>query len=488
MGRPAKAEAAERELGGAALRTADALEAGAREAAGPRGGKGGGGLAATLKGLGRQPLVLWFLLFLGVTIGFAVGFGGAVDLGAGRRAMCKAFGDRCEMCCLYEVTDRVYLDFTYGGDEAGRVEVGLFGKAAPKTVANFKGLVQGQAFGGYKDSKVHRLEPGYVMQMGDYELGNGYGGRSIYDTADNRFDDENLAIRFGGRGTISMANKGPDTNGSQFCIMLGETPQLNGKYQVFGFLLDGMGTVDFLEKKGKLGPAAKEIRISDCGFLPLTAPAPPAEPAASLAEPAPAAAAVPAAVAVPTPAPAKCMGGPCPAEVTDRVYLDIAINGRPLGRVELGLFGDVVPMTVGNFKSLMEACEFGGGYLGNIFHRVIPGFMMQGGDITATGNGRVPTFDDENFDIKFFGKGTLAMANSGPDTNGSQFFICFGDTPWLDGRHVVFGSVLSGYAVVAGVEKAYETPTGGDRRLTQSSPEDDTPILVVEISACGVLA
>ena len=276
MGRPSKAEAeeqaAERALEGASLRASDSLEGGRGPGNAEVGGHGkaagsGGGLAGELKRLSRQPLVLWFLLFLGVTIGFGVGFGGTPDLGAGRRAVCEAFGSRCKMCCIYDMTDRAYLDFSYDGQPAGRVEIGLFGDVAPMTVGNFKGLVEGQSFGGYNDSVVHRVEPGYVMQMGDFESGNGYGGRSIYQTPDGRFKDENLAIPFSGRGTISMANRGPDTNGSQFCIILGDTPQLDGKYQVFGFLLSGMDVVDFLEEKGKLGPARKEIRITGCGLL-----------------------------------------------------------------------------------------------------------------------------------------------------------------------------------------------------------------------------
>jgi len=173
------------------------------------------------------------------------------------------------------------------------------------------------------------------------------------------------------------------------------------------------------------------------------------------------------------------MGGPCPAEVTDRVYLDISIDGRPLGRVELGLFGGVAPRTVANFKGLVEGQSFGG-YKGSKVHRVVPGFVIQGGDFTM-GNGTGGrsiygrNFEDENFDLKFFGKGTLAMANAGPNTNGSQFFICLGDTPWLDGKHVVFGSVLSGYDVCAEVEKAPQGFNG--------SPKGR-----VEIVDCGFLA
>jgi len=200
--------------------------------------------------------------------------------------------------------------------------------------------------------------------------------------------------------------------------------------------------------------------------------------AAVAPEPAPPAPAAPAPVA-PTPAPSKCMGSPCPADVTDRVYLDLVLDGQPLGRVELGLFGGVAPKTVANFKGLVEGQSFGG-YKGSKVHRVVPGFVIQGGDFTM-GNGTGGrsiygrNFPDENFDLKFFGKGTLAMANAGPNTNGSQFFICLGDTPWLDGKHVVFGSVLNGYDVCAAVEKAPQGFNGAPRGR-------------LEIVDCGVMA
>ena len=167
--------------------------------------------------------------------------------------------------------------------------------------------------------------------------------------------------------------------------------------------------------------------------------------------------------------------------MSKKVFFDLEVDGKAAGRITFVLFDEDVPKTAENFRSLCTG-EKGLGYKGSSFHRVITGFMAQGGDFTnhnGTGGKSIygATFADENFKHPHARPGLLSMANRGPNTNGSQFFITFVPCPWLDRKHVVFGEVdsdASSKAVLAALEKA--------------STRDGRPTARLVIADCGEVA
>ncbi|MCE2028014.1 peptidylprolyl isomerase [Sessilibacter corallicola] len=173
-----------------------------------------------------------------------------------------------------------------------------------------------------------------------------------------------------------------------------------------------------------------------------------------------------------------------PHGITDKVFMDIDINGDDAGRIVFGLYGHDTPKTARNFRELISgefALSSGDSknfYKNTKFHRIIPDFMIQGGDFenhNGTGGKSIygDTFPDENFSLKFTAPGQLAMANRGPDTNGSQFFITTAVTSWLNGRHVVFGEVVENMDLV--------------KKIESCGSSSGTPKYEVVIRDCGAL-
>ena len=176
-----------------------------------------------------------------------------------------------------ETTSKVFFDVEIGGEEAGRMVFNLFGGmgGVPKTAENFRALCTGEKGLGsqsgvplhYKSSIFHRIIPGFMCQGGDFTAGTGSGGESIYG---GKFADEQFTLTHSAPGLLSMANSGPDSNGSQFFITTVPCPHLDGRHVVFGEGASGFQTLGALEENGSAsGDPAKVAIIVDCGELPL---------------------------------------------------------------------------------------------------------------------------------------------------------------------------------------------------------------------------
>eukprot|EP00747_Dinoflagellata_sp_TGD_P026710 gnl/TRDRNA2_/TRDRNA2_132132_c0_seq1.p2 gnl/TRDRNA2_/TRDRNA2_132132_c0~~gnl/TRDRNA2_/TRDRNA2_132132_c0_seq1.p2 ORF type:complete len:175 (-),score=42.70 gnl/TRDRNA2_/TRDRNA2_132132_c0_seq1:69-593(-) len=169
---------------------------------------------------------------------------------------------------------KVFFEMTIGGAPAGKITFELYADTVPKTTENFRCLCTGEKGMGtqgkplhFKGSKFHRVIPGFMCQGGDFTRGDGRGGESIYG---GKFPDESFAGKAGkhtGGGCLSMANAGPNTNGSQFFVCTGQTPHLDGKHVVFGTVVEGMEVVKKIEAVGsQSGATQKPVIIADCGM------------------------------------------------------------------------------------------------------------------------------------------------------------------------------------------------------------------------------
>ncbi len=314
--------------------------------------------------------------------------------------------------------------------ERGDIVVELFADKAPRTVNNFVFLARE---GFYDNTTFHRVIEDFMAQAGD-PTGTGRGGPG-YTFADEFHPD----LKHDAPGVLSMANAGANTNGSQFFITFEATPWLDGAHTVFGKVVEGMDVLMSLAPRdpqtaSEPGDEIETIEIEETSESQLPTPTPetrvqpgtipmPAEPAArNNMYPA----------------------GPAMVIEPDKAY--VATLETEKGDMVVELYAERAPETVNNFVFLARE----GFYDNTTFHRVIEDFMAQAGDPTGTGRGGPGyTFADEfHPDLKHDAPGVLSMANAGANTNGSQFFITFEATSWLDGRHTVFGKVVEGLDVL----------------------------------------
>jgi len=354
----------------------------------------------------------------------------------------------------------VFFDMAIGNIQ-GRIVFELFNDVTPKCAENFRALCTGEKGRGkianslhFKGSSFHRVIPGFMCQGGDFTKGDGTGGESVYGA---KFRDENFQLKHTIPGLLSMANSGPNTNGSQFFITTAETPWLDGKHTVFGRVIQGLDVVKKMESMGtQSGKPRCKITISNCGQLKAEGTSNGGEMQQAERQ---------ASTQNDVQRPMSTQNGTQARGNTagnSKVFFDMSAGGRPLGRILFELFNDHTPICAENFKSLCVGDKSNKSgkklaFKGSAFHRIIPNFMLQGGDFTAgdgTGGESIygPMFKDENFKLRHTTPGLLSMANAGPNTNGSQFFITTVPCDWLDGKHTVFGRVIDGMQIVKKIE------------------------------------
>ena len=362
----------------------------------------------------------------------------------------------------------------------GSIVIDLLPNDAPKTVNNFVFLARE----GYYDGVIfHRVIENFMIQGGD-PTGTGGGGPGY------SFEDELVpSLVFDRPGILAMANSGPNTNGSQFFITTVPTPHLNQRHTIFGTVLEGQNVAVAISKvptnqqdKPLDDVVIQGIEIEETTPTPTSTPIPtntptptPEPTATNTPETTPTSTPMP--TNTPTPEPTKQEGEPeikqysqPPAMIIDTNKRYVATFNTNQGSIVIELLPNDAPKTVNNFVFLARE----GYYDGVIFHRVIENFMIQGGDPTGTGAGGPGyNFEDEFVPSLVFDRpGILAMANAGPNTNGSQFFITTVPTPHLNQRHTIFGTVLEGQDVAVAISKV---PTRQDK------PLDDVVIQGIEI-------